>query len=78
LTAITEQFKARSTSRNRTFIVRIYRTEHGTWQGQLAHVQSGQVHYFQSCLEMLKMMESVREFAALEDGESHVQSQEAN
>ena len=40
-----------------SFVVRVYYTENGTWQGQVAHVQTGAVHNFQSMLEMIRFMD---------------------
>lgn len=41
-----------------TFIIRIHHMEHQSWQGQVAHVQSGQVLAFRSGLEMLRIMDA--------------------
>lgn len=37
-----------------TFVVRILRNEHGTWQGRVGHVQSGAMVSFRSCLELIQ------------------------
>ncbi len=47
----------RSTQSN-TFIVRIVRIEHGTWQGQVSHAKTGQTLIFQSALQMMRFMDS--------------------
>jgi len=44
-------------SGNTSFVVRIYYTENGTWQGQVAHVQSGEMYSFQSMLELMRFMD---------------------
>ncbi len=50
---------AKTTKRTGTasFMVRVYYTENGTWQGQVAHVQTGAVYNFQSMLEMIRFMD---------------------
>jgi hypothetical protein len=42
-----------------TFIVRILRTDNGTWQGRIGHTQTGEMRTFQSCLEMLRIMDEI-------------------
>lgn len=42
-----------------TFIVRILRTDNGTWQGRIGHTQTGDMKAFQSCLEMLRIMDEI-------------------
>ncbi|NMB13446.1 MAG: hypothetical protein GX977_14310 [Firmicutes bacterium] len=42
-----------------TFIVRILRTDNGTWQGRIGHTQTGDMKTFQSCLEMLRIMDEI-------------------
>lgn len=45
------------TTRSSTFVLRILRTDNGTWQGTIGHVQTGKVETFQSCLEMLRILD---------------------
>ena len=40
-----------------TFVVRIIRCANGTWQGRIGHTQPGEMRPFQSCLEMIKIMD---------------------
>ncbi len=40
-----------------TFVVRIIRCANGTWQGRIGHTQTGEMRPFQSCLEMIKIMD---------------------
>ncbi|NLY30909.1 MAG: hypothetical protein GX047_09835 [Firmicutes bacterium] len=40
-----------------TFIVRIVRCANGTWQGRIGHTQTGEMRPFQSCLEMIMIMD---------------------
>ncbi len=47
------------TTKSSTFIVRVLRTDNGTWQGRIGHVQSGDMHTFQSCLEMLRIIDEL-------------------
>jgi hypothetical protein len=45
------------TTRSSTFVLRILRTDNGTWQGSMGHVQTGEMKAFQSCLEMLRILD---------------------
>jgi hypothetical protein len=45
------------TTRSSTFVLRILRTDNGTWQGSIGHVQTGAMKTFQSCLEMLRIID---------------------
>ncbi|NMB26132.1 MAG: hypothetical protein GX986_11435 [Firmicutes bacterium] len=47
------------TTKSSTFVVRVLRTEHGTWQGRVGHVQTGDMRPFQSCLELLRIMDEL-------------------
>ena len=40
-----------------TFVLRILRRDNGTWQGSLGHIQTGRMKTFQSCLEMIKILD---------------------
>ncbi len=42
-----------------TFIVRILRTDNGTWQGRIGHTQTGEMKTFRSCLEMLRIIDEM-------------------
>jgi len=42
-----------------TFIIRILRTDNGTWQGRIGHTQTGEMRPFKSCLEMLRLMDEI-------------------
>ncbi|NLJ84951.1 MAG: hypothetical protein GX322_00795 [Firmicutes bacterium] len=46
-------------TKSATFIVRILRTDNGTWQGSVGHVQSGEIYTFKSCLEMLRLIDEL-------------------
>ena len=58
------------TSRPSTFIVRVLRTENGTWQGHVGYVQTGNMRSFQSCLELLKIIDELVETKDLEAKET--------
>lgn len=47
-----------SRTKGKTFIIRIYHTERGTWQGKIGNVKIGNMQSFQSCLEMIKILDS--------------------
>ncbi|NLS44621.1 MAG: hypothetical protein GX969_02600 [Firmicutes bacterium] len=42
-----------------TLVLRILRADNGTWQGSIGHVQTGRMKTFQSCLEMLRVLEQI-------------------
>lgn len=42
--------------RNHTFIVKILNEQNETWQGSITWVETNEVQYFRSALEMLRMM----------------------
>ncbi|NMB45633.1 MAG: hypothetical protein GX998_04395 [Firmicutes bacterium] len=42
-----------------TFIIRILRTDNGTWQGRIGHTQTGEMRPFKGCLEMLRLMDEI-------------------
>ena len=41
---------------NHTFIVKILNEQNETWQGSITWVDTNEVQYFRSALEMLRMM----------------------
>lgn len=43
--------------KGKSFVVRIYYTEHSTWQGRIDEVSTGKVQNSQSCLELIKMID---------------------
>ena len=45
------------TTRSSTFVLRILRTDNGTWQGSIGQVQTGEMKTFQSCLKMLRILD---------------------
>lgn len=49
-----------STSRcSSTFVVKILRTDNGTWQGRVGNVQSGIMVSFRSCLELIRCIDEM-------------------
>lgn len=53
-----------------TFVVRILRNEHGTWQGTVGHVQSGAMVSFRSCLELIQYINRELERQGRSDAET--------
>jgi len=42
-----------------SFIIHVYSRENACWQGEIEHVQSGNVIRFRSCLELITLMDEM-------------------
>ena len=60
-----------------TYVIRIVGVEHGTLQGTVEHIQTGETRSFRGCLEMLRLIETGVNTGVAERAEAEAQADAA-